>query len=119
MANLIAENIFRIHPHIRWAGLASESGVVIFSKMRAGVESYTPEEDDQYLLEFGGLVMDGIIERSSQWLGKCDYVIAAYDKATQLVIRVKDGYLALTVDKSVPANEVVGIAKAISRLESP
>jgi hypothetical protein len=118
MTGLVAEDIFRIHSQIRWVGLASEMGEVIFSKMRPGVVSYSPETDDQYLLEIGGLVMNGVAQRSSQWLGKCGFVLVAYDKATELVVRIEGGYLALTIDKSVPPDEVVRIAKALPGLES-
>ena len=118
MAPLVAEDIFRIHPQIRWVGLASERGEVIFSKMRPGVESYSPETDDRYLLEAGGLILSGVAQRSSQWLGKCGFVLVAYDKATQLVVQIEGGYLALTIDKSVPPDQVVRIAKALPGLKS-
>jgi hypothetical protein len=117
MADLVAEDIFRVHPQIRWVGFATEKGEVVFSKMRPGVESYSPETDDQYLLEIGGLIMNGVAQRSSQWLGECGFVLVAYDKATERVTRTKDGYLALTVDKSVPFDEVVKIAKALPELK--
>jgi hypothetical protein len=118
MAELVPEDIFRIHPQIRWVGFASERGEVVFSKMRPGVESYSPETDDQNLLEIGGLIMNGVAQRSTQWLGKCDFVLVAYDKATELVARTEGGYLALTVDKSVPFDKVVRIAKALPELKS-
>ena len=60
-----ADEIFLIHPKIRWAGLTTNKGQIIFSKMRPGVESYTPEEDDRFLMEFGALIMNGITQRSA------------------------------------------------------
>jgi hypothetical protein len=45
------DEVFAIHPGIRWAGLATAKGQVIFSEMRPGVKSLTPEEDDRVLLE--------------------------------------------------------------------
>jgi hypothetical protein len=52
-------------------------------------------------------------------LGKPGYILVAYEKATQLVIRSEGGYLALTIEPSVSANEVVGIARTVSGLRSP
>jgi len=119
MTGLVPEDIFHIHPQIRWAGWASESGKVIFSKMRPGVETHSPEADDRQFLEFGGLIMDGVAQRSSEWLGKPGFVRVAYEKATQMVFGFDGGYLALTVEPGVSADEMVGIAKAVPGLASP
>ena len=118
MVELRADEIFLIHPKIRWGGLTTNKGQIIFSKMRPGVESYTPEEDDRFLLEFGALIMNGITQRSGPWLGNCEYVTVAYEKATQLILCVKEKYLALTVDKSVPCDEIAKIAKSVLELKT-
>jgi hypothetical protein len=113
MNQLTAEEVFRLHPKIRWVGLTTEKGDVLFSKMRPGVESFTPNEDDKFLLQFGAIMMNGITQRSGPWLGRWEHVTIAYEKTTQLVLKLGERYLALTVDKSVPPNEIEQIAKSI------
>jgi hypothetical protein len=113
MPQLSAEEVFQIHPKIRWVGLATERGEVVFSKMRPGVESFTPDEDDEFLLEFGAIMMNGITQRSDPWLGPSEYVAIAYEKTTQLILKLGERYLALTVEKSVRPNEIEQIAKSI------
>jgi hypothetical protein len=117
MADITAEDIFQMHPQIRWTALASDNGEVIFSAMRPGTEPYSPEKDDQFLL-LGGLIMDGVAQRQSQWLGKFGYVFIAYEKATQIVVHVQGGYIVLTVEPCVPTEEVMGIAKRLPELYS-
>jgi len=118
MVSLVAEDIFQMHPQIRWAGLASEEGDVIFSSMRPGMLSYSPEADDRFLLELGGMIMDGVAQRSSQWLGKSDFVLVGYEKATQIIVHVENRYLALTVEPSISAEEILGIARKLPGLLS-
>lgn len=116
MVGLTAEDVLRIHPKIRWAGLTSDKGELIFARMRPGIESFTPEEDDRYLLQFGALIMNGVTQHSGPWLGKCEYVAIAYEKTTQLIVNLKEKYLALTVEKSVPWDEILEIVKSVQAL---
>jgi hypothetical protein len=45
------EDVFVISPNVRWAELATSKGKILFSQMRRGVKSLTPEEDDRTMLE--------------------------------------------------------------------
>jgi len=45
------EDIFAIHQKIRWVGLATRKGKVIFAQMREGVTSLTPSANDLSTLE--------------------------------------------------------------------
>jgi len=51
MSELRPEDVFSVNPNIRWAGMATKKGQVIFSQMRPGIQTLTPEEDDRLLLE--------------------------------------------------------------------
>lgn len=110
------QDIFRLHPGIRWAGLTSEKGEVIFSQMRPGVDSLTPDEDDQFLLQFGALVMNGVCERSGAWLGECEYVNVTYEKLIQLIMKLGTNYLIITVEKNTPSEELLKITKSVQAL---
>lgn len=118
MVGLTAEDVFGIHPKIRWAGLTSEKGEVIFAKMRPGFETLTPEEDDRFLLQFGALIMNGVTQRSGPWLGDWEYVTIGYEKTTELIVKLGENYLALTVDKSVPCDEILRISKSARSLKA-
>jgi hypothetical protein len=110
------EVIFGLHPAIRWAGLTSQKGDVIFSRMRPGIESLTPEQDDQYLLQFGALIMNGVCQRSSNWLGGCTYVQVGYERLTQLILKFGPDYLAITVEKNTACGDLLDIIKSVQRL---
>lgn len=114
--NLVGGDILQVHPQIKWVGLASDKGEVIFSSMRPDTLSYSPTKDDRFLLELGGLIMEGIARRSSQWLGRSDFVLVADENTTQIIMHVRDRYLALTVEPGVPAEKILGIARKLSGL---
>lgn len=94
------DEVFRLHPKIRWTALARESGMVIFSEMRPGIESYTPNTEDRAFMETGPFFMTGIAERLTpeSRAGKLDCIIACFEKDCVLMAKVQDGYLALSVD---------------------
>ena len=51
MAVLRAEQVFAVHPKIRWVGIVAMKGTVLLSEMRPGVKSVTPEAEDKLMLE--------------------------------------------------------------------
>ena len=97
---LTADDVFRLHPKIRWAALSTDPTTVIFSQMRPGVESYTPNSADKAFMEMGPLFMTGMAERLSPqgMAGKLECVIACFEKDCVLMTVVPDGHLALSVD---------------------
>jgi hypothetical protein len=98
---LTPDDVFRLHPKVRWAALSTASGSVVFSQMRKGVESYTPNSDDRAFMEIGPLLISGVAERLSpeNKAGKLECVIACFERDCVLLAMVKDGQLAISADK--------------------
>jgi hypothetical protein len=79
--------------------------------MRPGVESYTSEEDDRTFMQFGPLIMSGLAERltHSGGAGKLQSVLVNLDRDSVLIMKFRDGYLALSVDR----DEAFGVFQEI------
>ena len=94
--------MFQLHPKIRWAAFASDDGEVLFSKMRAGVESYTTEAEDRAFMELGPLFMTSLAERltPSGKAGGLESVIVNLDKDAVLIMKVQNGHLAISADRA-------------------
>jgi hypothetical protein len=69
--------------------------------MRPGVEGYTAESEDRAFMEMGPLFITGLAERLSPEgkAGNLECVIACFEKDCVLMAEVRDGHLALSVDK--------------------
>jgi hypothetical protein len=104
---LTPEEVFRLHPRIRWAAFSRDSGEVVFSHMREGVESHTSEVDDRAFMELGPLFMSGIAERltPSQKAGRVESIVVNLEKDSVMLMKVGNGHLAISADKA-DANEV-------------
>lgn len=97
---LTPEDIFRLHPKIRWAALSIASGSVVFSEMRQGLTSHTPHSDDRAFMELGPLLMTSTAERlSGGTAGPLECVIACYENVCVLTAMGNGTQLALSVDK--------------------
>jgi len=98
---LTPDDVFRLHPKIRWAALSREAGIVEFSRMRPGVVSHTSDAEDRAFMEIGPLVMSGLAERLTPEgkAGKLECVIACFEKDYVLMAKVRDGYLAISVER--------------------
>jgi hypothetical protein len=99
LADLSPDRVFDIHPKIRWVGLATDAGDVVFSKMRPGVQSLSPGTFDQSFVQLGALLLAGVCERLAPWAGPLETVVSSYEKVIMLVTKLKKRYLALTLDK--------------------
>jgi len=98
---LTPEDVFRLHPKIRWA-LSRESGGLVFSKLRPGISRYGKDEDDRKFMEFGPQFLIGIAGGLSPSNGteQIHSLIINLEKYSALITRVQDGYLAISVDRS-------------------
>jgi len=116
LTKLTAEDVFRLHPKIRFVGLASKDGEVIFSQQRSGTKSFSPEEADRAFVQMGPLILMGVCERLSPWTGRVGSIVINYEKVSSLIMRVKDGYLAMTVEKAGAAETISEVVKSLRRL---
>jgi hypothetical protein len=101
MSDLTPEGIFRIHPKIRWAALSTERGLVKFCQMHPAVVSHTSNEVDRSFMELGPAIITGISERLSpgNTAGKVESIIVNFEKDSVLITKIKDEFLAISVDR--------------------
>ena len=111
------EEIFAVHPGIRWAGLATRKGGVIFAQMREGVTSLTPTSNDLTVLEIQTQYIIESAELESKWNGALDHITFCFEKYVELIVPLKKGYVAITVEKNVPSEAYPRISRAIRDLE--
>jgi len=98
MVELTPDRIFALNPRIRWVGLANDDGEVVFAKMRPGVESLSPEEEDREFMQLGPMLLTGVSERLAPWAGGLEAVIVRYAKAVMIIKKFGTRYLAVTMD---------------------
>jgi hypothetical protein len=111
------EDIFAMLPAVRWAGLATRRGKVIFTQMREGVPSLTPNTNDLSTLEIRTQYIIEAAELESRWAGALDHIAFVFEKYVEIIIPLKNSYVAITVEKDVPAQSYPEISKAIRELE--
>ena len=116
MRKLKPEDIFAVHPGIRFAGLANRSGQILFSKMREGVVSYTPDSVERTGLEDHGRYFIETAEQEVKWSGILEHIAISYEKYVVLYIPLKQTYVLISLEKDVPAESYTGICKAIRAL---
>jgi hypothetical protein len=111
------EEIFRLHPKIRWTAFSTQDGRVNFSEMRPGIASYTSERDDRAFMEVGPHLMSGIAEKlSSTGAGKVQSLIVNLEKDSVFLTQIGDGYLAISADRTDAPDVFKEIEPMIRRL---
>jgi len=83
-----ADEVFAINENVRWVGLVSAKGDVIFSKMRAGTKSATSQEFDEEFLQLGPLTLLGVAEKYSPHLLELESIAACYGSMTHVYARL-------------------------------
>jgi len=97
--------------------LATRRGKVVFAQMREGVASLTPYTDDISTLEIRSQYVIEAAEQESRWTGALDYITFCFEKFVEIIIPLRDSYVAITVEKDVPPETYPRISKAIRELE--
>jgi hypothetical protein len=97
---LTPKRIFGLHPKIRWTAF-TRNGNVVFCQMRPGVKSHTYDETDRSFMELGPLILTGVSERMTPGgsAGIIESIIINFEKDSLMLVRVKDGNLAISVDR--------------------
>ena len=111
------EDIFAIHPGIRFAGLANRNGQILFSKMREGVVSYTPDSVERTGLEDHGRYFIETAEQEVKWGGTLEHIAVSYEKYVVLIIPLERSYVMISLEKDVPVESYASICKAIRALD--
>ena len=111
------EEVFAVHSGIRWAGLATRKGEVIFAEMRKGVTSVSPVSSKLTDLEIRMQYVIESAELESRWIGALDHVLFSFEKYNELVVPLKERYVVVNLEKDVPCEAYPRIAKAIRELE--
>jgi len=111
------EEIFAIHPKIRWVGLATRKGKVIFAQMREGATSLTPSANDLSTLEIRTQYIIEAAEQESRWVGALDHITFCFEKYVEVNIPLRDSYVAITVEKDLAAESYPKISRAIRELD--
>jgi hypothetical protein len=111
------EDIFAVHPGIRFAGLANRNGKILFSKMRKGVVSHTPNSVERTGLEDHGRYFIETAEQEVKWSGKLEQIAVSYEKYVVLYIPLKQRYALVSLEKDVPAESYTSVWKAIRAMD--
>lgn len=110
------DDVFALDGGIRWVGLATKKGQVVFRQMRPGVKSRTPDDDDRMFLELRAQFIAEGCDHWSPSTGPTEYIALSHQKFTELIVILREKYLVMTLEKSVPAEKFQTIAKKAQEL---
>lgn len=87
--------------------------------MRPGLKSYTSDAEDRAFMELGPLIMTAVAERLtlSGGAGKLENVLVNMGKDSVLLTKIRDGYLAISVDRAEAFGVFQEIDSSIRQLE--
>ncbi len=115
LVELTPERIFSINPKIRWAGLTTDQGEVLFVTMRSGLKSLSPEETDRSFMQLGPMLLSGVCERLAPWAGPLQAVVSRYEKVAMIITKIERFYLAVTIN-SEDADSIREIMEGLRRM---
>ncbi len=104
MVDITPERIFALNLRIRWAGLATDQGEILFTEMRPGITSLSPEDTDRTFMQLGPMLLSGVCERLIPWAGPLEAVVSCYRKVVMIVRKLDKLYLALTINSEDISN---------------
>jgi hypothetical protein len=116
LVDITPERIFALNAKIRWAGLATDQGEVLFATMRPGITSLSPDDTDRSFMQLGPMLLSGVCERLIPWAGPLQAVVSRYEKVVMIVRKLNKLYLALTINSEDIGN-MTQIMESIQQLK--
>ena len=92
------DEVFAVNENVRWVGLVSAKGEVIFSKMRTGIKSVSPQEFDNEFLQLGPLTLLGVAEKYCPHLRELEAVVACYGRMMHVHARLGPQVIVIAIE---------------------
>ena len=93
-----AEAVFAVNENVRWVGLVSASGNVLFTDMRPGIKSRSSKEFDEEFLTLGPLTMLGVAEKYSPYLQELEAMVVWYGILAMVYARLGSQIVAISIE---------------------
>jgi hypothetical protein len=116
MAVLRPEQVFAVHPKIRWVGMLAKNGQVLFSEMRPEVKSMGPEAEDRLMLELHARFHVEMSERRAKWIGPVEIGVVKHEKLVEVYLPLGENLVVVDMERDTPFNEITEIAQKITDL---
>jgi len=114
----LCKAIFDIDPKIRYVAVYHENGERIAGGMRFGITSLLHEKLSEDSIQFS-LIRMNTREKLASYIGKCNYVMADYEKVKRITIPLGDKeFLFVSTDTEVNHDVIIKqILKLCAELE--
>jgi hypothetical protein len=114
----LCQAIFDIDPKIRYVAIYNESNERIAGGMRLGITSLLDEKLSEESILFS-LIRMNTREKMATYIGKCNYVMADYEKVKRVTIPLGDKeFLFVSMDIEVNHDVIIKqILKLCEKLE--
>jgi hypothetical protein len=113
-----AEEAFRNEPKPRYVAVVDGKFNVLLSRMREGVESVTPDEQDRNFVQIMPPIIVDAVEKLQPQLGKADNVTVRYEKVLLVFFRLEGLIVILSFDPSASSPFISSLSRSVRKLGS-
>jgi hypothetical protein len=111
-----AQEAFRRDAKLRYVGIVDNQFHILLSKMREGVPSVTPAEDDRNFIQLMPPILVEAAEKLQRILGDLESVTMRYEKVLLVFFRVRNLVVILSYDPKVTTPFVSAVSDLIRLL---
>jgi hypothetical protein len=111
-----AQEAFRREGKLRYVGIVDNQFHILLSKMREGVQSVSPAEDDRNFIQVMPPILVDAAEKLQGILGALESVTIRYEKVLLVFFRVKKLIVILSYDPKVTTPFVSAVSDLIRML---
>jgi hypothetical protein len=111
-----ADEAFKADPRIRYVGIVDNQFHILLSKMREGVQSIAPVEEERNFIQIMPPIIVDALEKLQPVLGKFDNVTARYEKVLLVFFRMEGLIVILTFNPDVTTPFISSLSKSMNQL---
>ena len=83
--------------------------------MRPGVVPLEPTPEEAKKVDLQVAVLDGVMRNWTEYLGRARFALIQHEKAHMLIVPFNDKHLELTIEPSMPIEEIARLIAVIEK----
>jgi len=109
----LCKRIFSVDRRIRYVTVTDDECKILAGGMRPGVAPLERSTKEAEKIDLQVTILDGVMQTWAESLGQARFALIRHEKAYMLIVPHDNNHLELSIDASMPIEEIGGVVSTI------
>jgi hypothetical protein len=109
----LCNRVFSVDMRIRYVTVTDDECKILAGGMRPGVAPLERSAKEAEKIDLQVAILDGVMQTWAESLGQARFALIRHEKAYMLIVPYGNNHLELSIDASMPIEQIGGVVGAI------